>query len=420
MDSREEGEEVAARRQCDGHEADGSERESGGLRAGGYGEEEEEEEDKGRRRLEKGVLEGLDARREVERRSLERGREVFRRRGVVVARGNGNDDDGWEDGRREMEECIKRHAERCVREEKVVLRAGWEGMFDGILSELSSPSSPGKVRNIDRIGIISVGWSPVWIKACIAAAWARSSKREGSVEGRSDMEEIYDLVDKRVDVCCNNVLDGTEAPAVVDGQRPSGSASISGLSSSAIGSKPAKASSTDTPLSKTVAGIFTASDKLDALRVMLRSWSLASPAHFDGANKRVLCFGDSPTDIGCLLADGVTGICMRDSDPPGCLSSGQQGSNRTAAATADSTETDQDTLFALLRKVIGVKFRHVQTAEPASTSVLDLANSEDDCESVARPLEGYAEDQEQSMAPRIVYWARDFQEVLESGILDAE
>ena len=54
------------------------------------------------------------------------------------------------------------------------------------------------------------------------------------------------------------------------------------------------------------------------------------------------------------------------------------------------------------------------------TSVLDFADSEDDCESVARPLEGYAEDQEQSMAPRIVYWTRDFQEVLESGILDAE
>ena len=403
-DSAEEG---AARRRCTRQQADGSENESGGLMAA-----KRKEKYKGRR-LER-VLESFDAGRGVEVRSFERGKEAFR--GVVAGGGDDGDGKGDDDDtncvRRKTEECIKRHAERCIEEGKVVLRNGWERLFEGTLS---GPSSPGKMTNIDRIGIISVGWSPVWIKACIAAAWAQSSKGNGSTKGSSNMEGIYDVVDKRVDVYCNDVLDDAAGPDLVDGRGPGSSSSFSGFSSSAISSKPTKASSTDIEASKTVAGIFTASDKLDAMKAMLHSWGSASPVSFDDAKKQVLYFGDSPTDIGCLLADGVTGICMRDSDPWECLSLGQHGGHAPIVAS----ETEQDTLLALLVEEVGVDVGHVQDVEPALAQRMDLNDRSDDGPNARKLRSGSPDGKEQCIGQKFVYWARDFKEVLESDILGA-
>lgn len=132
-------------------------------------------------------------------------------------------------------------------------------------------------------------------------------------------------------------------------------------------------------------GVWTAGDKMRVMREMVDSFvlstSVAAEGEDDGEELRpttmsmskpwTIYIGDSPTDLGCLV-DADVGICIRDGD--GVL------------------EGEQEALREVLDRV-GVGCLHVGEFTKWSR-------------------------ERRSNAQRRLWWARDFEEVRENGVLD--
>lgn len=343
----------------------------------------------------------LDSAREVEARSFVRGQKAF---SVFTSKERPLKGD--------LKALIRAHADMCIRNGSVQLRPGWEILLDAAVRE------SGKLQ----LSVLSVGWSSVWIHACIAAGWAhylrdieaKNSGSSSSIEKNTLMPDserslmghndgdgnLFEFVEQVVHVQCNDV-------------------SSPGPDSNSLSS-----------------GLFTASDKLNIMNSMIEAWQVpqaSRPSHTratslgwtatgDVDNKipplsarqsgRVVYFGDSPTDIPCLLSLSTSiGICMRDSSSPLLLPSliGRVEEGREVEG-----KTEQDELYWLLVQELDVEVAHVNGL--SSSVISSRCHRERQMKEVD---DGNDREPGNRNERRIgkVYWARDFTEVFNSGIL---
>ena len=128
-------------------------------------------------------------------------------------------------------------------------------------------------------------------------------------------------------------------------------------------------------------GIWTGDGKVRVMDEMIDSFI---ESEGEGAKPRVVYVGDSPTDLGCLMNADV-GVCVRDGD---------------AGLTGE-----QEALREVLGRV-GVGCVHVREFRKWSTGE----------KSRGRIGQGVGEGENEGQ--RTLWWARDFEEVCESGVLD--
>ena len=345
----------------------------------------------------------LDDARYVEVRSFARGREAFSQ--FFSSEANPRD----------REAHVKKHAQKCIADGSVSLRPGWERLLD-----LAT-----KGDNNVGLGILSVNWSPVWIKACIAAAWARMQRGhdgDGSNGGGGpdasllykgdnvmpagsqerwpwyDHDGCYDLVNRMLDVRCNDVFSCA-------------------------------------PSDTTSPEIFTASDKLREMRAMITTWrkSQISQRVFRDAIEseeikvkerlpraqmsiedkgRIIYVGDSPTDLLCLLATNTAiGVCIRESSPPSPVRLSETEKGKYTRRKMG--ETEQDQLYRLLVEELGVDV--VRIGESSSAFPLSSCNGRTQDREVSNKEK--AREKIDGERTKKVFWARDFEEVLASDIL---
>ena len=130
-------------------------------------------------------------------------------------------------------------------------------------------------------------------------------------------------------------------------------------------------------------GIWTGDGKVRVMDEMVDSF-IESEGEGEGAKPRVVYVGDSPTDLGCLMNADV-GVCVRDGD------GGLTG--------------EQEALREVLGRV-GVGCVHVREFRKWNIGE----------ESRGRIGQGVEEGENEGQ--RTLWWARDFEEVCESGVLE--
>ena len=197
------------------------------------------------------------------------------------------------------------------RNSEVQMRKGW-------LRAIQHP-------DVSRACVLSVVWSPDWIRGMLEAAAVKASSDDDDVAAR--MKSIED-----VKILCNDVLQPeTMSPSEADGREE--------------------------------ADVYVSSDKLRVMNELK-----AKMNNDDGRGVWTIYIGDSMTDLECLLAADV-GIVIRDE---GALGNEQRDLRDTLQRHDISTEWLGD-------------FGQIQTAEG-----------------------------------KVLWWATDFVEVLNSGCLDME
>ncbi|KAL8708092.1 MAG: hypothetical protein Q9220_006945 [cf. Caloplaca sp. 1 TL-2023] len=144
-------------------------------------------------------------------------------------------------------EDVHREAGRAVKDGEVVMRRGWDELLGSWRRE----------GGIEKVGIVSVGWSAEFIRGCLAAACASVG-----IDG------------KGVDVRANEIIDDDEKHAGIE---PGEHAKMG------------------------KEGLWTARDKRAAMEEII------------GPDKEeiLVYVGDSATDLECLLAADV-GVCVRN------------------------------------------------------------------------------------------------------------
>lgn len=130
-------------------------------------------------------------------------------------------------------------------------------------------------------------------------------------------------------------------------------------------------------------GIWTGDGKVRVMNEMIDSF-IESEGEGEGAKPRVVYVGDSPTDLGCLMNADV-GVCVRDGD------GGLTG--------------EQEALKEVLERV-GVGCMHARGFRKWSIG-----------EKSRRKI-GLGVGEGENEGQRTLWWAGDFEEVCESGILD--
>lgn len=206
---------------------------------------------------------------------------------------------------------IRDAARRAVEAGEVNLRKGWQGAF----------MAAWETGGGSKIVIVSVAWSPIWIRGVLDAA----ARQDESTHSRSQRQNLLDMIEG-MEIRCNDVLH---------------------------------------PPPRSDLGIYVSSDKL---RVMESLCLTTASNNSEVFPPWTISIGDSPTDLECLIAAEV-GIVMRDEVTMGSEEKALKDSLRAL---------DIDTLW------IGV-FGEVQTGEE-----------------------------------RVLWWARDFEEVVGSGCLDSQ
>ncbi|KAL8949854.1 MAG: hypothetical protein Q9222_004071 [Ikaeria aurantiellina] len=173
-------------------------------------------------------LEWLESMKDIERKSFARVRDAGVFRDVTL-------------------EDVHRTAVKAVKDGEVVMRKGWDKLLEGMSGK----------GGIEKVGIVSVGWSREFIRGCLAAACASAG-----IDG------------EEVDVRANEIIGDDDQPL---GREPGEYARVRRDE------------------------LWTARDKHAAMEEMA------------GADKeeRIVYVGDSATDLECLLAADI-GICVRN------------------------------------------------------------------------------------------------------------
>ena len=165
-------------------------------------------------------------------------------------------------------EDVRRAAKRAMEEGKVTLRDGWDRLVQAAFQEGG------------QVAVVSVGWSGEFIRECLQAAM----KNLNAIQKEQARENI-DL--DGIDVRANEVLGGKAGRMnryFEEGGR------------------------------KAKGGIWTARNKRKVVDDVVS-------AERDNVSRRLVCVGDSVTDLECLLSADV-GVCIRD--PDGMISEQKQ------------------------------------------------------------------------------------------------
>ncbi|KAL8937810.1 MAG: hypothetical protein Q9216_004241 [Gyalolechia sp. 2 TL-2023] len=169
---------------------------------------------------------------------------------------------------------LQHAAEEAVQQGKVMLRSGWDRLIHRVVSENG------------EVGIVSVGWSAEFIRACLQAAVRNNLSGDGKiVENRIDIE--------RMDVRANEIIGGQD-----------------GKMSRYF----------EENFRGGAGGIWTPRDKRKVLEDMIQE-------RRRGTENLVVYVGDSTTDLDCLLSANV-GICVRSE---GTMTGEQLDLERTVA-----------------------------------------------------------------------------------------
>ncbi|KAL9041278.1 MAG: hypothetical protein Q9180_001390 [Flavoplaca navasiana] len=157
-------------------------------------------------------------------------------------------------------EILHAAAEKMVRDAELEMRDGWQKLVGMVM------------KGEGKVGVVSVGWSGVFIRSCLHA----SLDRVRAAERDSDLHNRVNL--PLIDVRANNILGGDEGKM----------------------DRYWRAATSDDK-----SQILTAEDKLRVMK------DIVGMDDLEGSRPLVVYVGDSTTDLECLLHADV-GICLRD------------------------------------------------------------------------------------------------------------
>ena len=156
---------------------------------------------------------------------------------------------------------IRDAARRAVECGEVKLRKGWQSAV------MSVCEKDGEQQQTAKVCVLSVAWSPVWIRGVLDAA----ARQDESRLSRSQRLTLLDLIEG-MEIRCNDVLD---------------------------------------PPTQSDQGIYVSSDKLRTMNQLQLQLSVTTRHKKEDPSIWTIFVGDSPTDLECLFAADVS-IIIRD------------------------------------------------------------------------------------------------------------